>query len=72
LAMLAKGRTGAAYISKAERLEKELEDLKDKYSRNVLALTDIIAQIDAASPFNVEDLLANNLIRELTDRKGNI
>ncbi|WP_237156707.1 hypothetical protein [Photobacterium leiognathi] len=69
LAMLAQGRTGAAYISKAERLEKELNSFKAKYDRNIFAVMDIIAQIDAVSPFNVEDLLAKDLIRELSAKK---
>lgn len=71
LAMLSQGRTGAAYISKAERLEKELNNFKAKYDRNIFAVMDIIAQIDAVSPFNVEDLLANDLIRELSTKKRN-
>ncbi|PSV16571.1 hypothetical protein C0W59_07540 [Photobacterium kishitanii] len=69
LSMLTQGRTGAAYIRKAERLEKELDDLKYKYNRNILAVMDIIANIDATSPFNIEDLLADDLIQELATKK---
>lgn len=39
---LDKGRTGAAYISKANRLDTEIIALKAKYERNILALVDII------------------------------
>ncbi|MGR6861507.1 hypothetical protein ACU5EH_15030 [Aliivibrio salmonicida] len=69
LMLLAKGRTGAAYIKKAERLESEKNKYKEKYELNILAVMDIIASVDAVSPFNVEDLLAEHLIREMKQRK---
>ncbi|GAD91231.1 hypothetical protein VHA01S_076_00040 [Vibrio halioticoli NBRC 102217] len=71
-AMLAQGRTGAAYISKADRLDSELQDYKARYERNVLAVTDIIEYVDSNLPINVEALLAEELIRELrTNGKRN-
>lgn len=70
-AKLAMGRTGAAYISKANRLDAEIIALKAKYERNVLALADIIEYIDNATPIKVEDMLADDLIRELAERKRN-
>ncbi|ENP8449381.1 hypothetical protein HYO28_03990 [Vibrio parahaemolyticus] len=70
-AMLAQGRTGAAYISKAERLETELNDFKAKYERNILAIADIIEYVDNATPIRIEDMLADELIRELAGRKRN-
>ncbi|EHK2852602.1 MULTISPECIES: hypothetical protein [Vibrio] len=70
-AMLSEGRTGAAYISKANRLDAELDDFKAKYERNILAVADIIEYVDNATTLNVEDLLADDLIRELTERKRN-
>ncbi|HGF4006882.1 hypothetical protein [Escherichia coli] len=45
--------------------------LKAKYERNVLALADIIEYIDNATPIKVEDMLADDLIRELAERKRN-
>lgn len=66
---LAKGRTGAAYISKANRLDTEIIALKAKYERNILALVDIIDYVDNATPIKVEDMLADDLIRELAERK---
>ncbi|EGR2511291.1 MULTISPECIES: hypothetical protein [Vibrio] len=69
--MLAQGRTGAAYISKAERLETELSDFKAKYERNILAIADIIEYVDNATPIRLEDMLADELIRELAGRKRN-
>ncbi|ELR64534.1 hypothetical protein C942_02347 [Photobacterium marinum] len=71
LAMLAKGRTGAAYISKADRLDVDLKDLQAMYERNILAVADIIEYVDNATPMNVEDMLAEDLIRELGERKRN-
>jgi hypothetical protein len=68
---LAKGRTGAAYISKANRLDTEIIALKAKYERNILALADIIEYVDNATPIKVEDILADDLIRELAERKRN-
>ena len=70
-AMLAEGRTGAAYISKAERLDAELKDLQARYERNILAVADIIEYVDNATPMNVEDMLAEDLIREFGERKRN-
>lgn len=70
-AMLAEGRTGAAYISKANRLDAEITALKAKYERNVLAIVDIIAYVDNATPIKVEDMLAGDLIREIAERKRN-
>ncbi|WP_274009314.1 hypothetical protein [Vibrio parahaemolyticus] len=70
-AMLSEGRTGAAYISKANRLDAELDDFKAKYERNILAVADIIQYVDNATTLNVEDLLADDLIRELAERKRN-
>ncbi|MEZ9796279.1 hypothetical protein BCS84_20055 [Vibrio cyclitrophicus] len=70
-AMLTNGRTGAAYISKADRLDSELKDYKARYERNILAVTDIIEYVDLQSPINVESLLADDLIRELAERKRN-
>lgn len=70
-AMLAEGRTGAAYISKAERLDADLKDLQARYERNILAVADIIEYVDNATPMNVEDMLAEDLIRELAERKRN-
>ncbi|EKL0967795.1 hypothetical protein ACQQF1_002640 [Salmonella enterica subsp. enterica serovar Tennessee] len=70
-AKLAMGRTGAAYINKANRLDAEIIALKAKYERNVLALADIIEYIDNATPIKVEDMLADDLIRELAERKRN-
>ncbi|OKV21172.1 hypothetical protein AWP51_00180, partial [Escherichia coli] len=58
-----------AYISKANRLDAEIIALKAKYERNVLALADIIEYIDNATPIKVEDMLADDLIRELAERK---
>ncbi|WP_261886151.1 hypothetical protein [Vibrio pomeroyi] len=69
--MLANGRTGAAYIKKANRLDCELKDFRARYERNILAVTDIIEYVDLQSPINVEDLLADHLIRELAERKRN-
>ncbi|EBO0528578.1 hypothetical protein DSP23_22880 [Salmonella enterica] len=66
-AKLAMGRTGAAYISKANRLDAEIIALKAKYERNA----DIIEYIDNATPIKVEDMLADDLIRELAERKRN-
>lgn len=68
-AMLAQGRTGAAYISKADRLDKELKEFKARYERNILAVVDIIEYVDSSTAINVEDMLAADLIRELADRK---
>ncbi|MCD9474229.1 hypothetical protein [Photobacterium phosphoreum] len=69
--MLAQGRTGAAYISKADRLDSELKDYKARYERNILAVADIIEYVDSNLPVNVETLLAEDLIRELRlKRKG--
>ncbi|GAB0755387.1 hypothetical protein BT09F24_44580 [Escherichia coli] len=45
--------------------------MKAKYERNVLALADIIEYIDNATPIKVEDMLADDLIRELAERKRN-
>ncbi|MCK1064344.1 hypothetical protein MX037_27360 [Klebsiella pneumoniae] len=45
-AKLAEGRTGAAYISKANRLAAEITALQDKYERNMLAIADIIEYVD--------------------------
>ncbi|WP_305461998.1 hypothetical protein [Photobacterium leiognathi] len=72
-AMLAKGRTGATYISKANRLENELKKYKAMYERNILAVVDIIEYVNNSTAINVEDMLANDLIRELAEmkRKGN-
>ena len=70
-AMLAEGWTGAAYISKANRLDAEITALKAKYERNVLAIADIIEYVDNATPIKVEDMLADDLIREFADRKRN-
>ncbi|MDH5923674.1 hypothetical protein L8R85_21835 [Vibrio splendidus] len=67
--MLAKGRTGAAYISKANRIEDELKDYKARYERNILAVIDIIQYIDNSTAIKVEDILSDELIRELTERK---
>ncbi|MCG9542304.1 hypothetical protein L1D37_00770 [Vibrio sp. Isolate33] len=67
--MLAKGRTGAAYISKADRLEEELKDYKVRYERNILSVMDIIQYVDNATAIKVEDMLAGELIRELAERK---
>lgn len=64
-AMLAQGRTGAAYISKADRLDSELKDYKARYERNILAVADIIEYVDSNLPVSVETLLAEDLIREL-------
>lgn len=70
-AMLAEGRTGAAYISKADRLDSELKDYKARYERNILAVADIIEYVDSNLPVSVENLLAEDLIRELRlKRKG--
>ncbi|MDP2514929.1 hypothetical protein Q8W15_15275 [Photobacterium damselae subsp. piscicida] len=68
-AMLAQGRTGAAYINKADRLDNELQDYKERYERNILAVTDIIEYVDSQTAIRVEDMLANHLIRELAERK---
>ncbi|HIF9221913.1 TPA: hypothetical protein ACX6QD_003432 [Photobacterium damselae] len=70
-AMLAQGRTGAAYISKADRLDNELQDYKARYERNILAVTDIIEYVDSQTAIRVEDMLADHLIRELAERKRN-
>ncbi|HIF9530853.1 hypothetical protein [Photobacterium damselae] len=70
-AMLAQGRTGAAYISKADRLDNELQDYKERYERNILAVTDIIEYVDSQTAIRVEDMLADHLIRELAERKRN-
>ncbi|WP_318492723.1 hypothetical protein [Photobacterium leiognathi] len=70
-AMLAKGRTGAAYISKADRLERELKDFKTRYERNIIAVTDMIEYVDNVTPIKVEDMFASELIRELAERKRN-
>lgn len=71
-AMLAQGRTGAAYISKADRLDCELKDYKARYERNILAVADIIEYVDSHLPVGVETLLAKDLIRELRPNgKGN-
>lgn len=70
-AMLAEGRTGAAYISKANRIDAELQDYKARYERNVLTVIDIIEYVDSHTPINVEDMLADDLIRELAERKRN-
>ncbi|CAH6852632.1 conserved hypothetical protein [Vibrio chagasii] len=67
--MLAKGRTGAAYISKANRLEEELKDYKERYERNIISVIDIIQYVDNATAIKVEDMLADELIRELVERK---
>ncbi|WP_210455659.1 hypothetical protein [Vibrio crassostreae] len=67
--MLAKGRTGAAYISKANRLDDELKDYKARYERNILAVIDIIQYVDNSTAIKVEDMLAGELIRELAERK---
>jgi len=71
LVMLAEGRTGAAYISKADRLDADLKDLQARYERNILVVADIIEYVDNATPMNVEDMLAEDLIRELAERKRN-
>ncbi|WP_318510369.1 hypothetical protein [Photobacterium leiognathi] len=63
-AMLAEGRTGAAYISKADRLDSELKDFKARYERNILAVADIIEYVDDHLPVRVETLLEKELIRE--------
>lgn len=63
--MLTQGRTGAAYISKADRLDNELKDYKARYERNILAVADIIEYVDSNIPVSVETLLADELIREL-------
>ncbi|ELP5903124.1 hypothetical protein QTV49_005182 [Vibrio vulnificus] len=63
-AMLAEGRTGAAYISKADRLDSELKDYKARYERNILAVADIIEYVDDHLPVRVETLLEKDLIRE--------
>lgn len=68
-AKLAEGRTGAAYISKANRLAAEITALQNKYERNMLAIADIIEYVDNATPLKVEDMLASDLIRELAERK---
>lgn len=68
-AMLVKGRTGAAYISKADRLDRELKDFKTRYERNIIAVADMIEYVDNATPIKVEDIFANDLIRELAERK---
>ncbi|BAX55322.1 hypothetical protein PDPUS_2_00736 [Photobacterium damselae subsp. piscicida] len=68
-AMLAQGRTGAAYINKADRLDNELQDYKERYERNILAVTDIIEYVDSQTAIRVEDMLADHLIRELAERK---
>jgi len=71
-AMLAQGRTGAAYISKADRLDSELKSYKARYERNILAVADIIEYVDSNLPVSVETLLAEDLIRELRfNGKGN-
>lgn len=67
--MLAQGRTGAAYINKADRLDNELQDYKERYERNILAVTDIIEYVDSQTAIRVEDMLADHLIRELAERK---
>ncbi|ELB7642947.1 hypothetical protein RH728_001055 [Vibrio vulnificus] len=64
-AMLAEGRTGAAYISKADRLDSELKDYKARYERNILAVADIIEYVDDYLSVSVETLLEKDLIREL-------
>ncbi len=69
--MLAQGRTGAAYISKADRLDSELKDYEARYERNILAVADIIEYVDNATPIMLEDILADKLIRELAKRKRN-
>lgn len=68
--MLAKGRTGAAYISKANRLDDELTAYKARYERNILAVIDIIQYVDNSTAIKVEEMLADELIRELAERKG--
>ncbi|MDH5928009.1 hypothetical protein CWO07_25200 [Vibrio splendidus] len=70
-AMLVKGRTGATYISIADRLDSELKDFMDRYERNILVVSDIIEYVDLQSAINVEDLLSDDLIRELAERKRN-
>ncbi|MEZ8794835.1 hypothetical protein AB6D86_23495 [Vibrio splendidus] len=68
--ILSEGRTGAAYISKSERLSEELDLLESKYQRNILAVADIIEYVDNSTALNVEDLLARDLIRELAKIKN--
>ncbi|AQW56617.1 MULTISPECIES: hypothetical protein [Vibrio] len=70
-AMLVKGRTGAAYRSKADRLASELKSYQKLYERNILAVMDIIQYVDNSTAIKVEDLLADELIRELAQRKRN-
>ncbi|EHR6175852.1 hypothetical protein RV040_000800 [Vibrio alginolyticus] len=70
-AMLAQGRTGAAYIKKAERLDNELKKSRAKYERNILAITDIIEYVNNSTPIKVEDFFSGDLIREIAERKTN-
>lgn len=63
-------RTGAAYISKATRMEKDRDEIKDKYEQNLFAVLDIIKTVQVSSPIKVEDLLSPHLIRELRKSSG--
>ncbi|WP_319784194.1 hypothetical protein [Oceanisphaera sp. IT1-181] len=58
-------RTSTAYINRANRIEKERDDWKDKYQENLFAVLDIIKTVQAATPIKVEDLLSPCLLREL-------
>ncbi|HBC3826896.1 TPA: hypothetical protein KD864_000125 [Vibrio parahaemolyticus] len=68
-AMLAEGRTGAAYISKADRLDTELKKLQAMYERNILAVIDIMEYVNNSTSIKVEDFLSCDLVREMAMRK---
>ncbi|MFS1998817.1 hypothetical protein [Vibrio breoganii] len=65
----AKGRVSKAYVQKADRYKEELNEFKKKYERNVLAVADIVHYVDTVTPLKVEQLLAEDLIRELATAK---
>ncbi len=64
-----KGRVSKAYVQKAERYKQELDEFKEKYERNVLAVADIVHYVDSVTPMKVEEVLGEYLVRELAMAK---
>nr|MBF4328391.1 hypothetical protein [Vibrio anguillarum] len=57
------------YVQKAERYKQELDEFKEKYERNLLAVADIVHYVDSVTPMKVEEVLGEYLVRELAMAK---
>ncbi|WP_318453697.1 hypothetical protein [Photobacterium leiognathi] len=67
LELLVEGRkANEAYRSKAVRMEKERDAMKEQLDLNTFAVLDIINTVEVATAIKIEDLLSSHLIRELT------